>query len=218
MPTHHYPDSDQAKKDILERLRTSSPGRYVHLPEKPAGSFMVSSAESPIHQFMNSIIKVGGSCEVFPNMNKLIKELGNSLQEQNWNEIYCPSNDLVNQLKQLKSNMMISKSFTLGMEVAITKCESLIAETGTILVSSTLHNTRQVFPYTPIHLVIATVSQIKVTLEEAISDISEKYGDKFPSIITAITGPSRTADIEKTLILGAHGPKSLKVLLSLSEF
>lgn len=34
-----------------------------------------------------------------------------------------------------------------------------------------------------------------------------------PSMVTLITGPSRTADIEKTLVMGAHGPKELYVFL-----
>ena len=43
--------------------------------------------------------------------------------------------------------------------------------------------------------------------------IREKYKTRLPSQITLITGPSRTADIEKTLVLGAHGPKELHVFI-----
>jgi L-lactate dehydrogenase complex protein LldG len=43
--------------------------------------------------------------------------------------------------------------------------------------------------------------------------IRKKYEDGFPSLISFITGPSRTADIEKTLVMGAHGPKELYVFL-----
>jgi len=44
-------------------------------------------------------------------------------------------------------------------------------------------------------------------------DWKEKYGGNFPSQMTVITGPSRTADIEKTLVMGAHGPKELYVFM-----
>ena len=43
--------------------------------------------------------------------------------------------------------------------------------------------------------------------------MKKKYPDNYPSMISLITGPSRTADIEKTLVMGAHGPKELYVFL-----
>ncbi|MNL89836.1 Lactate utilization protein C [compost metagenome] len=50
-------------------------------------------------------------------------------------------------------------------------------------------------------------------LKDAFKLIKDKYGSQIPSMISTITGPSRTADIEKTLVLGAHGPKELFVFL-----
>ncbi|HNU15372.1 MAG TPA: LUD domain-containing protein, partial [Chitinophagaceae bacterium] len=41
----------------------------------------------------------------------------------------------------------------------------------------------------------------------------EKYGNNLPSLITFATGPSRTADIEKTLVVGVHGPKEVYLFL-----
>jgi len=41
----------------------------------------------------------------------------------------------------------------------------------------------------------------------------KKYSENLPSLISVITGPSRTADIEKTLVLGAHGPKELLAMI-----
>ncbi|WP_217652622.1 LUD domain-containing protein [Tangfeifania diversioriginum] len=55
--------------------------------------------------------------------------------------------------------------------------------------------------------------QLVNSLGEAYSAISEKYGNHLPSQLLLITGPSRTANIEKTLTLGAHGPKGLHVFL-----
>jgi L-lactate dehydrogenase complex protein LldG len=69
-----------------------------------------------------------------------------------------------------------------------------------------------VFP--PIHIVIAHASQIVNYPEDALNAMQEKYGEHLPSCISTITGPSRTADIEKTLVLGAHGPKEFVVFLA----
>jgi L-lactate dehydrogenase complex protein LldG len=64
-----------------------------------------------------------------------------------------------------------------------------------------------------IHIVVAYPDQLVPDLNNALKAIQNKYEDDLPSLISAITGPSRTADIEKTLIMGAHGPKDLFVFL-----
>jgi L-lactate dehydrogenase complex protein LldG len=50
-------------------------------------------------------------------------------------------------------------------------------------------------------------------IEEGLQTLKEKYSDKFPSLVTLATGPSRTADIEKTLVVGIHGPKEVYLFL-----
>jgi len=57
-----------------------------------------------------------------------------------------------------------------------------------------------VFPET--HIVIAHKSQLTDFLDQAIENLQIKYKNKLPSLISNITGPSRTADIEKTLVNG----------------
>ena len=56
------------------------------------------------------------------------------------------------------------------------------------------------------------LQQLVDDLKQALKLIRLKY-DTIPSMISLITGPSRTADIEKTLVMGAHGPKELYVFL-----
>jgi L-lactate dehydrogenase complex protein LldG len=68
-----------------------------------------------------------------------------------------------------------------------------------------------VFPDT--HIVLGYTSQLVPDIEEGLSLIQKKYGPRIPSMISMITGPSRTADIEKTLVMGMHGPRELILLL-----
>ena len=68
-----------------------------------------------------------------------------------------------------------------------------------------------VFPET--HLIYARASQLVPELKDALKGIKERYGKELPSMISMITGPSRTADIEKTLVMGAHGPRQLYVFM-----
>jgi L-lactate dehydrogenase complex protein LldG len=97
-------------------------------------------------------------------------------------------------------------------DLSVTGCEYLIARTGSILVSSRQDYGRRgpFFPHA--HLVVAYTSQLVFDLNEALEKMKEKHSET-ASAITVITGPSRTADVEKTLVQGAHGPKDLYVFL-----
>lgn len=98
-------------------------------------------------------------------------------------------------------------------EAGITTCEALIARNGSILVSNGNSAGRRLSIYPNIHIVIAYTSQLLPDIKDGIAFLKEKYTQGLPSMISVITGPSRTADIEKTLVLGAHGPRELYVFL-----
>jgi L-lactate dehydrogenase complex protein LldG len=110
---------------------------------------------------------------------------------------------------------IVPGSGTKGWEsypVGVTTCESLIAESGTILVSAAISGRApSVLP--PVHLVVATADQLVADLDTSMSRLRARYPGRLPSTMSWITGPSRTADIEKILVLGAHGPKRLAVLI-----
>ena len=88
-----------------------------------------------------------------------------------------------------------------------------MAHLGSVLISSAQISGRRLNVFPETHLVIAYQSQLTDYLDNAIKKLQEKYKNRLPSLISNITGPSRTADIEKTLIMGMHGPKSLIVLI-----
>lgn len=103
-------------------------------------------------------------------------------------------------------------------DVGITTCEALIARNGSIMLSNANQAGRRLSIYPPIHIVVAKASQLVMDIKHGLQRIKEKYGDELPSMISTITGPSRTADIEKMLVLGAHGPKELYVFLIEDRF
>jgi L-lactate dehydrogenase complex protein LldG len=65
--------------------------------------------------------------------------------------------------------------------------------------------------YAPIHLCVVYANQIVWDIENVHQLMKQKYGDHIPSQMGLATGPSRTADIEKTLVVGVHGPKEVYV-------
>ena len=100
-----------------------------------------------------------------------------------------------------------------ALELGITTCEGLIARNGSVMVSNANAGGRRLSSFAPIHIVIAHSNQILTDIKDGMNLLKKKYGARLPSSISFITGPSRTADIEKTLVLGAHGPKELFVFL-----
>lgn len=97
-------------------------------------------------------------------------------------------------------------------DVGVSECDALVAQTGTVVVTSRTAGGRALSCLPPHHVVIARREQLVPELPAAFALIKTKYGAKFPSMISFITGPSRTGDIERILVLGAHGPKKLTIL------
>lgn len=94
-------------------------------------------------------------------------------------------------------------------EIGVTGCDCLIAQTGSIVVSTKSAGGRALSVLPPIHLVQARRDQIVPDLPAALALLRQRYDGHWPSSISVTTGPSRTADIEKILVMGAHGPKRL---------
>jgi L-lactate dehydrogenase complex protein LldG len=99
-------------------------------------------------------------------------------------------------------------------DLGVTGCDCLVARTGSIVVCTRSAGGRALSVLPPAHLVIATRSQLVADLEAAIRLLRQRYDGHWPSQLSVITGPSRTADIEKILVMGAHGPKRLALFLA----
>jgi len=96
---------------------------------------------------------------------------------------------------------------------ALTECEALVAQTGSVLVSAPSAGGRALSVLPPHHVVLARRNQMVPDLTTALLRVQEKFKDRWPSFLSFISGPSRTGDIERILVLGAHGPKKLTILL-----
>jgi L-lactate dehydrogenase complex protein LldG len=94
-------------------------------------------------------------------------------------------------------------------DLGVTSCDCLVAQTGSVIVTTVSTGGRALSVLPPTHLVIARREQIVPNLATAMSLLRKRYNKHWPSALSVITGPSRTADIEKILVMGAHGPKRL---------
>ena len=96
-------------------------------------------------------------------------------------------------------------------DAGITLCDALIAQTGSVLLTSRSAGGRALSVLPPHHVVLARREQLVPDLPAAFALLREKYGEDLPSLVGFVTGPSRTGDIERILVLGAHGPKQLTI-------
>lgn len=161
--------------------------------------------------FAQEFTKVGGVFIYCENESELATTLSALHTECEWQNIYCAEPDLQYILTQSGVPFESDEDSLQQISVGITGCEFLIARLGSIMVSSKTSRRLNVYP--EIHVVIAYMNQLVDDLQDAFVAVQTKYSGKLPSMLSVITGPSRTADIEKTLVMGAHGPRELFLIL-----
>ena len=207
-------DAHAAREAILKRLRQATAGRTAAPAIRPENSFVREPEGSPVEAFTRILEQVNGIARWAPDADGLTRLIRDLAVEHDWKKIYCPDPGIRELCMAAGLSGRIIEKFDHGMDAAVTGCEALVADLGSVVVSSAQSGSRQVFPFAPVHIVLASSSQIMPTADEAMNHTLALHGSNIPSFISIITGPSRTADIEKTLILGAHGPRSLYVLIS----
>jgi len=135
-----------------------------------------------------------------------------------WKRVAGHSGDLTNgicpalNLPLLQTDKAYDVNELEACDVGISECDALVAQTGTVLVTSRSAGGRALSVLPPHHVVLARREQLVADLPAAFELLKRKYTDNYPSMISFITGPSRTGDIERILVLGAHGPKKLTIL------
>ena len=130
------------------------------------------------------------------------------------NKVHIKDKAITKLLSNVDVEICSNEARAENINISVTACEALIARLGSVLISSKQESGRGLNFIPDIHIVIANRNQIVETVKDGLALMTDKYGDNLPSMTTVISGPSRTADIEKTLVLGAHGPRRLIVFLT----
>lgn len=199
--------SETSKEKILNKIRkalaTPVPLPFPNNTEDP--SFYHSQKDELDIIFAEAFIKLQGKFVYCANEAELHHQLQRLISAKEWMKIYC--ND--SRWNEQYSNTIALES----CDASITGCEVLVARTGSIVLSSAEESGRTVSVYAPVHICIAYANQLVYDIKNALGLLKEKYAGNIPSFITFATGPSRTADIEKTLVTGVHGPKEVYLFL-----
>jgi len=203
-----------AKENIMKRIRQAliNPTPVPFPQSEGNSSVFTSPTQDNEIEFAENFGRIQGRFLYCANNEELIRQLKELVTLQEWAQIFCRESTLLPLLRDPLKGLLIEEDLP-EADVSITGCEALIARTGSILMSSGQDSGRLVSVYAPVHICIAWTSQLVYDIREGLDLVMEKYKNKIPSFITMASGPSRTADIEKTLVVGVHGPKDVYVFL-----
>ena len=199
-----------AKENILKKIRQAL-SNPVPLPfplSEGTQSVFKPAEEDEAIVFAETFTSLQGKFAFCDDEEDLKKQLLLLISEKNWTKVYFKEDAIISLLAELKPYHDLA-----CCDASITGCEYLVARTGTIVMSSAQQSGRTTSVYAPIHICIAYSKQMVYDLKDALTFLKEKYKNNIPSQITFASGPSRTADIEKTLVTGVHGPKEVYCFL-----
>jgi L-lactate dehydrogenase complex protein LldG len=206
--------------DSRERILTKIKSALQTKTDKPIAKpdfnadIYVQSSESDLSViFAENFQKSKAEFYFCENLETLLANLQAYLQKRSLSRPYIWETYLQELFKFAQIDFVANDENLSEIELGITLCEFLLARTGSILVSSRQLAGRRLGIYPPVHLLVAFTSQIVADIQPAMTALQAKYAHHFPSMISVVSGPSQTADIEKTLVLGAHGPKELILFL-----
>jgi L-lactate dehydrogenase complex protein LldG len=204
----------KGKENILKKIRKA-------LTQSTPLPFPASEGSSPVYkpakqelevEFAEQFSKLLGKFLYCSSIEECNEQLTALIAHNKWEKIYFKQEEIASLSGALLKKIQ-SYSDLESADAAITGCEALVARTGSMILSSGLPSGRTTSVYASVHICIAFTDQLVYDVRDGLQLIKERYRGRIPSLVTFATGPSRTADIEKTLVVGVHGPKEVYVFL-----
>ena len=213
---------------IREALKVAAPRPASHGDAGPAPSLaspqpwlppVGETLEEQIELFRQNAEALKAEFHTCTSLSEAMQHVKQLAETGGWRKIgrhHGELTDLVAQeleLTEVQTDRGYAVDDLESCDAALTECEALVAQTGSVLVSAPSAGGRALSVLPPHHVVLARRNQMVPDLSAALQRVQEKFKDRLPSFLSFISGPSRTGDIERVLVLGAHGPKKLTILL-----
>jgi L-lactate dehydrogenase complex protein LldG len=208
-------EESTSREKILKKIRNA----LISSTDTPYASIdqdadVFSRTDDPLEiQFATALNSAAGKFIYCENEGEFVHKIQYLIKDKNWESLYCGEPRIAELFRQGSIPFETGHEKIRTTRAGVTQCEFLIARLGSVLVSSAQLSGRRSFAYPDTHIVLGYTSQLVSDIKDALKEMKVKYQNGLPSMISLITGPSRTADIEKTLVMGAHGPKELFVFL-----
>ncbi|MFA5192025.1 MAG: lactate utilization protein [Verrucomicrobiia bacterium] len=201
----------------------SGPGQRVPAHEKRPTDFkpwlpaVGDSFDERAALFAKNSAELKTDFQLVANRNELQDKLLALAHAEGWKKIATHAGEMTNfafaalGLPVLQTGARYNLSELESCDAGITECDALVAQTGSVVLTTRSAGGRALSVLPPHHVVLAHRDQLLRDLPAAFAALKNCYGSNYPSMMCLITGPSRTGDIERILVLGAHGPKKLTV-------
>ncbi len=226
--------SGDARAQILRVIREnlaqsleSLPPRHLSAPgSSPTASLSVPESSPPVPlsvpergdvvtHFTEQLTAVGALCTTVRSEADAVDALTRILTDAGVRRVVGSDAPVVQRILQAVGNGIaidrleqLSRDDLFACDAGVTTAQWGIAETGTLVLESARERSRLLSLVPPIHVALLSTRCICESLGDALARVSTSS-----HAITFITGPSRTSDIELTLVVGVHGPQTVHVLL-----
>ena len=207
--------ANSSRDNILAGIKSALTHLPEHLPEKPdmtSAIYELENEKDPGILFAESFIARKGVFFYAESPQEFLNQIKEFVAKRGFKNIHIWEKELAGDLHGVFPFSTTDRNF-LEVDCGITLCECLVTRTGSMVMTSKQLAGRRLSIFPPVHIVVATTYQLLPDIKDGLAFVQKKYGDNLPSMISLVTGASRTADIEKTLVLGAHGPKELVLFL-----
>lgn len=202
------------KEKILKRIRQAllykSKNPYANI-DLESGVFAADQRDLKL-AFADHYTQSAGQFVYCENEFDFLDNLLLLMDEKEIKKVYCQEPALRKEFEDIGLEFIDKPENIFEVQASVTSCEALLARTGSILISSR-KNGRMPAIVPPVHIVKAYTSQLVTDIKDAFQVLRNKYGSNLPSMLCFETGPSRTSDIERTLVIGAQGPKDVYLFL-----
>lgn len=167
---------------------------------------------SPVDLFKQKLTQVAATYDEVDNHHDLIKKIENYLaQHEMPAKFVCSTHELLDVDWPGYFNVTHGAAEN-NDKVAISVAYAAIAETGSLVLLSSIETPTTLNFMPDYYLCVVMKKQVLMTME-SLWDMYRLEFNSMPRALNIITGPSRTADVEQTIQLGAHGPRQLHVIL-----
>lgn len=208
---------NSSRDRILERIRAGLRAPAPEPAETSPDRVIFESINNPLQRFQQECAANLTECVLTADTMASALQLAKVLESLPAGEVFVQEDPSLRSLIELAGSSRPIRWSSQGApseasQATVTLAETLIAQTGSILVTASCGG-RGASVIAPCHIVFATVAQLVPDLLTALRSAFKEDRLAHNSFACVISGSSRTADIEKILVQGAHGPRRLVIIL-----
>ena len=212
--------SNPSREAILTRIREGLRTPALSLTEPVSSGPIFEPVENPLERFQQECKTNLMECQLAADATQSAQVLAEVLASLGAGEIFVQDDLVLRRLMAASGSQREIRWSSEGgpaekSQATITLADALIAQTGSVFVSASCGG-RGASVVAPTHIVYATEKQLVPDLVTALRNATAEGRLEKNSYACVISGSSRTADIEKILVQGAHGPMRLVVILETS--